>query len=179
MSTKFVSKQSNYMIVLKPGVEGSRALGTHAISGLYVKFQGGIVDVKEESIIEMLRNHPSFGIDFLEVKENETDPYKDAREGVEPDHIMSELKYGHVEKTTGNIPKIKITPQIKKLIEDEALKMLPGLLKENPKILKDIIVGLATDMKKETQVGSESIVKENIVEDITKRGPGRPPKIVE
>lgn len=173
MSTKFVSKNSNYMVVLKPGIEGNRALGTHAISGLYVKFQAGVVDVKEESIIKMLREHPSFGIDFIEVKENETDPFIDAREEAEPAHIMSEVRYGHVEKTTGNIPKLKLTPQLKKLVEDEAVKMLPGLLKSNPKLLKDIILGLASEMKeKEIQEGKPIVTEEKT----EKRGPGRPPK---
>lgn len=148
MSTKFVSKNSNYMIVLKPGIEGNRALGVHAISGLYIKFISGMVDVKDESLIEQLRAHPSYGVDFVEVKENEVDPYSDVREESEPDHFVAEVKYGHTEKiaTTSN-KKVKLSPQMKKLIEGEAIKMLPGLLKSNPKILKDIITSMAEEMK--------------------------------
>lgn len=147
MSTQFVSKNSNYMVVLKNGIEGNRILGTQPISGIYIKFEGGIVTIKEESIAEMLRAHPSFGSDFIEVKENEVDPYLDTREETEPVHVVSEIKYGHVEKVKGAPQKIKLTPQIKKMIEGEALKMIPGLLKENPQILKDIIVSLAEEMK--------------------------------
>lgn len=155
MSTKFVSKNSNYMIVLKSGIEGNRALGTHAISGLYVKFQGGVVDVKEESVIKMLRDHPSFGIDFIEVKESEVDPYADERVDIEPEHVIQEIKYGHSEGLKGTPRSTKLTPAMKKLVEAEAMKMLPGLLKANPKILKDIITSMAADMKAKEEVSEE------------------------
>jgi hypothetical protein len=153
MSAKFVSKNSNYMVVLKPGLEGNRALGTHAIPGLYVKFLSGLVDVREESIIALMRAHPCFGTDFIEVKQEEIDPFLDQRDEVEPDHVISEIKYGHSEnmKVTGN-KKTKLTPALKKLIEGEAMKMLPGLLKSNPKVLKDIIMSLAADIKAQEEV---------------------------
>lgn len=152
MSTKFVSKNSNYMVVLKPGVEGNRALGTHAVSGLYVKFQSGVVDVKEESVIALLRAHPSCGTDFIEVKEKELDPFADTREEIEPTHYSTEINYGHAEKKVGRPAKVKLTPQMKKLIEGEAMKMLPGLLKSNPKVLKDMILSLAAEMQSKEPV---------------------------
>lgn len=160
MSIKFVSKNSNYMIVLKSGIEGSRVLGTQAVPGLYIKFQAGSVDIKEESVVKMLREHPSFGIDFVEVKQDEIDPYVDTREDIEPAHTSTEIVHGMAGKSIG-APK-KITPEIKKLIEKEALKMLPDLLKSNPKILKDIILDLAKEMKsKETPKEEDS--KEEIL----------------
>lgn len=164
MSTKFVSKNSNYMIVLKPGTEGNRALGVHAISGLYVKFQAGVVDVKEAAIVEMLRNHPGYGVDFLEVKQDEVDPYIDTREEIEPEHVMAEMKYGRPERMKGPGRPPKLTPAVKKLIEKEALKMIPGLLKSNPKILKDIILDLAANMKAgETQTEEKPTEKKEEV----------------
>jgi hypothetical protein len=147
MSAKFVSKNSNYMLVLKPGIEGNRNLGTHAIPGLYIKFQSGLVDIKDEAIAEQLRSHPSCGSDFIEVKQDEVDPFSGEREEIEPGHVISEIKYGHNEKAAGTAPAAKMTPQLKKLIEAEAIKMLPGLLKSNPKVLKEIITGLAAEMK--------------------------------
>ena len=147
MSTKFVSKNSNYMIVLKPGVEGNRALGTHAIPGLYIKFLSGMVEIKEESVVAQMRAHPSFGVDFLEIKDADLDPFSDTREETEPAHVISEIKYGHSEKAAGSSKNVKLSPAMKKVIEKEALKMLPGLLKSNPKVLKDIIMGLAAEMK--------------------------------
>lgn len=147
MSTKFVSKNSNYMLVLKPGVEGNRALGTHTVSGIYVRFQDGSVDVKDQNIIEMLRSHPGFGNDFVEVRPEEIDPYADSREEIEPAHIVTEMKYGHAERVTGTPKPVKVTPQMKKILEKEALKMLPALLKSNPGLLKNLVVELATEMK--------------------------------
>jgi hypothetical protein len=148
------------MIVLKPGMEGNRTLGTHAIPGIYVKFSMGMVDVKEDSVIALLRAHSGYGIDFIEVKENEIDPYSDTREEVEPTHFISEVKYGHVEKAAGSPRPTKLTPAMKRLIEGEALKMLPGLLKANPKILKDIIMSLASEMKEPKVTETELPAKE-------------------
>lgn len=165
MSTQFVSKNSNYMLVLKSGIEGNRALGTHAIPGIYVKFQGGALEVKEAAIVEMLRSHPSYGVDFLEVKENEIDPFLDTRDDSEPGHIIQEINYGHAGKAVGSTIKNKLTPQMKKAIEAEALKMIPGLLKSNPDILKNIILDLSASMKKaEEKVESPKEVKEKVTE---------------
>jgi len=152
MSVKFVSKHSNYMVVLRPGVEGNRALGTHAVPGIYVKFQAGTVDVKEESIIKMLREHSAFGTDFLEIKPEEVeagiaDPYADQRVDIEPEHIISKVEHGMVGKNTAAKKPIKLTPTMKKAVEKEALKMIPKLLKSNPEILKSIIVEMAAEMK--------------------------------
>lgn len=159
MSIKFVSKNSNYMIVLKPGIEGSRALGTHSIPGLYVKFQDGVVEIKDEDVVEMLRSHSGYGTDFLEIKEHEMDPFLDTREAIEPDHVTGEIKYGHVERVKGPPRKVKLTPELKKIVEGEALKMLPALLKKNPEVLKEVILGLAMEMKKEASESKEDTEK--------------------
>ena len=147
MSTKFVSKNSNYMIVLKPGMEGSRVLGTSSTPGLYVKFQAGIVDVKEEAIVEMLRNHPSYGIDFQEIKQEEIDPFLSTRNDPEPDHVLIDMNYGHAEKRQGSTKPSVMSPALKKYIEGEALKMLPTFLKENPDILKAAMESVMSEMK--------------------------------
>jgi hypothetical protein len=152
MSTQFVSKQSNYCVILKSGIEGNRILGTQPVSGIYIKFEGGIVTVKDESIAKMLREHPSFGNDFIEVEEIGTDPYSDSRTEIEPEHIMSEIKYGHAEAVKKGMAKpVKLTPAMKKVVEGEAIKMLPSLLKANPDILKGIIMSLAAEMKDKEQ----------------------------
>jgi len=149
MSAKFVSKNQNYMVVLRPGKEGNRATGTQAVSGLYVKFLSGMVDVKEDSIIELMRSHPDFGQAFIEIEAGETDPYAETRAETEPKHVTQEMKYGHIVKREGAPIATKVTPQIKKLIEAEAMKMIPGLIKKDPELIKAVIVDLAKDMKKE------------------------------
>jgi len=161
MSTKFVSKNANYMVVLKPGMEGNRALGVHAVPGIYVRFQSGVLDVpeKDSAIVEMLREHPSFGNDFVEIKEEDVDPYVDTRSDIEPEHMIQEIKYGHAEKMIGSAPKTKLTPQMRKLIENEALKMLPSLLEKNPDILKDMILKLASGMDKGDETPVAPVMK--------------------
>ena len=165
MATQFVSKSSNYMVVLKNGIEGNRILGTQPISGVYVKFEGGIVTIKDDKVADLLREHPSFGTDFIEVADAGVDPFADTREEIEPSHVISNIKYGHSEKSSGTPPKVKLTPQMKKLIEGEALKMIPGILKSNPEILKSIITSMAADMKaKEEKLGDSKPKKEKTTE---------------
>ena len=139
MSTKFVSKSSQLMIVLKSGIPGSTVTGAQPQPGLYVRFKDGFTDVRDESIAELMRKHASFGRDFIEVDDKELDPFKDTREEIEPVHKISELKYGHVEKTTRSRGQ-KLPPEIQKAIQGEALKlakqMLPGLVQET---LKSIV----------------------------------------
>jgi len=135
------------MVVLKNGIEGNRILGTQPVAGIYIKFEGGIVTVKEDKVAQMLREHPQFGNDFIEVEAIGMDPYADSRTEIEPEHVMSEIKYGHAEAIKGTAKPVKITPAMKKFIESEAIKMLPSILKANPTILKDIITNLAADMK--------------------------------
>jgi hypothetical protein len=175
MSTKFVSKNSNLMVVLRSGIEGSRALGTASKPGLYARFQGGIIDVKNDEMTELLRAHPGLGTDFIEINEAEVDPFEYNRDEIEPTHVISEMKYGHVEKTQGTPKKIKLSPEMKSLIEKQALAMLPSLLKSNPGILKDMLQKLVAEEDKTAKVEDE------VVEDVTtdettpvKRGPGRP-----
>lgn len=178
MSTKFVSKSSNLMVVLRPGVEGNRAIGTHMKPGLYARFQGGLIDVKDETMIQLLKEHPGFGTDFIEVAENAIDPFEYNRDEIEPVHVLHEMKYGHVERVKGQpAPKVKLSPEIKNLIQNEAIKMLPELLKTNPGILKDILTNLVAEKEaKETPVEDVEVPEETEKITVTpaKRGPGRP-----
>ena len=159
MSVKFVSKNSNLMIVLKPGVPGSTITGQQPTPGIYVRFQGGVVDIKEESIINMLRGHKGMGSDFIEIKQSEVDPYEHTRQDIEPIHNITEMEYGHIGKKISSKGKTILSPELKKLIENEAVKMLPDILKKNPKILKDILQGLAEEVKKEDEENSKKTDK--------------------
>lgn len=159
MSVKFVSKNSNLMIVLKPGVPGSTITGQQPTPGIYVRFQGGVVDIKEESIINMLRGHKGMGSDFIEIKQSEVDPYEHTRQDIEPIHNITEMEYGHIGKKISSKGKTILSPELKKLIENEAVKMLPDILKKNPKILKDILQGLAEEVKKDDEENSKKTDK--------------------
>lgn len=178
MSTKFVSKSSNLMVVLRSGVEGNRAIGTQAKPGLYARFQGGIIEVKDDTMIQLLREHPACGSDFIEIAEKEVDPFEYNRNETEPVHVMHEMKYGHIEKMKGvETRPLKLSPEMKNLIESEAIKMLPLLLKSNPGILKKILTELVASEEAKNiasdDVEISSVFKEE-VPVVAKRGPGRP-----
>ena len=74
---RFVSKSANLMLVLKQGFPGNHMTGTAPISGVYIKFQNGIVDVKEQSLIDLMLKHSGYNIDFISAEE-EKDPFQKA-----------------------------------------------------------------------------------------------------
>jgi len=131
---RFVSKSANLMIVLKPGYPGNVQMGTPGVNGIYVKFQSGIVDVKEESLIELMKNHKGYDVDFISVEEEEKDPFDYLRNESEPSHVITEIKYGHAEKSVGTPKKFKMPPEITEMINNQAAEiakaMLPGMVKE-------------------------------------------------
>ena len=131
---RFVSKSANLMLVLKQGFPGNHMTGTAPISGVYIKFQNGVVDVKEQSLIDLMLRHPGFNIDYIAVEEEKADPFEYLRNETEPSHILTEIKYGHVEKSVGNKKPMKLSPEIKAVLQEEATRMaremLPGMMKE-------------------------------------------------
>jgi hypothetical protein len=159
------------MLVLKQGFPGNHMTGTAPISGVYVKFQNGIVDVKEQSLIDLMVKHPGFNVDFVSVEEEEKDPYEYMRNDSEPAHVLTEIKYGHVEKSVGTKKPLKLSPELKNVLHTEALRMakemLPGMMKE-----------VFTQMKEEMA----SADKEDLNKtpgNAPKKSPGRPKKVAE
>lgn len=156
---RFVSKSANLMLVLKQGLPGNVQLGTTAISGVYVKFQSGVVDVKEQSLIDLMLKHPGFNVDFIAVEEEETDPFEYLRNDSEPAHVLTEIKYGHAEKSVGTPRKpAKLSPEIKALLHEEAIKMAKAML---PGMLKEVLGEMAHGSKEEVSDD------DNYVEDET------------
>jgi hypothetical protein len=134
---------------------------------LYVRFQAGSVDVKDEAIIALLREHPRYNVDFLEIKDSDADPFVEQREEIEPTHTLAEVKYGHVEKAQVSARASKMSPELKRVVEAEAMKMLPKLLKSNPKVLKEIILAMAAEMKtKEDAAETTKEAEEEVGTDV-------------
>ena len=122
------------MVVLRPGIPGNHLSGTAAINGIYMKFQGGMLEIKEDKLIEMMKLHPAFGSDFIMVEMPDEDPFSYIRKETEPAHIITEIKYGHAENAVGSKKNTQLSPEIKKMLQDEAVRMakemLPGMMKE-------------------------------------------------
>lgn len=158
---KFISKFSNYRVVLRPGTPGNRAIGTQPIPGLYIKFEGGIVEVNNEEHIEMLKKHPSFGEDrdFIAAPDDGNDPYVDERKNLEPAHNITEVKYGQAGNSMGDKPKVKLSPIQKKAIREMASDLVAELL---PKAVEAEIAKRNADKREDAQVVNEIPVEDRV-----------------
>lgn len=168
---RFVSKSSNLMLVLKQGFPGNHMNGTPPISGVYIKFQNGVVDVKEQSLIDLMVKHPGYNIDYISVEEEEKDPFDYLRNDTEPGHVLTEIKYGHVERSVGTKRPIKLNPEIKSLIEAEAIRLAKEML---PGMMKEMVTQIKETQVKNTQESEEVQEPDLNKEKPVKKGPGRP-----
>ena len=135
---KFISKNSNLRIILKPGLPAQPVLGIPAQWSVSVKFQDGIAEVKDQKIIDKMLTHMGFNSDYIAVDDNGNDPFAFNRVEAEPAHVITEIKYGHAERSIGTPKKFKVDPEMQKAIAEMAneiankrmKEMLPALLKE-------------------------------------------------
>ena len=137
---KFISKNANLRIVLEPGIQANQLSGIAGKPGLYVKFQSGIVELKDEELIKKMTAHPGFNLDFIAVDDNGEDPFADQREEIEPVHVLTDIKYGHAENKQVSKRVTKLDPQIKKLVDEKAMEMVQKML---PKMVEDTVRKLA------------------------------------
>lgn len=105
-------------------------MGTPMTPGLYVRFRDGKVTINDEKVIELMLKHPGYNSDFVSVEETQRDPYQDFRSEIEPVHSLTEIKYGHVEKTVSSPHKRKLPPELERLIEARAMEMAKTLVPE-------------------------------------------------
>lgn len=160
---KFISKSSNLLIVLRPGMSAQPLTGAPAVPTVSVRFKDGMADVQDPKFAEMMLAHSGFNSDFISAEEVLVDPYAGTRQSSEPAHVLTELKFGTpVSKETkgGNM---QIPPELQKMV-----------------------VGLATQMSKEMLPSMvESTLKSilashegaKVTETKAKKKPGRKPKI--
>lgn len=186
---KFVSKYSNYRIVLKRGIPAEPLTGRNAVPGLYVKFSNGVTEVKDESIVELMLKHPRFGTDFLKIEESEVDPFANSRKDLEPEHDVKEMIYGHVGKSLNPKPAMNMNSDQKRMFNEMVMDAAKEMAKEMaPKLAVEILKNLSE--KKEDKQGQDTVeASVSIPEDLLpdkkvesfpfiseKRKPGRPPK---
>lgn len=188
---KFVSKMSNYRVILQHSVPAEPITGRLATPGLWVKFENGVADVRDEKIIEMMKRHPVFGSDFIIMEEEQKDPFEDMRNSVEPDHNITEIKYGHVDGTTNPRPALNVNKETKRMLmdmaKDMATEMAPALAKQmlkevlsqNSDLVKGALQeasGVSTDDQNETEDISLADSENNSETEI-KAKRGRPKRI--
>jgi len=183
---KFISKNSNYRLILKHGIPPEPITGRLAVPSVWVKFQNGIAVVNDDELVELMRRHPAFNVDFIMEEEGVADPYKSTRRDSEPVHDRVNIEYGHVGKNEN--PKSPfVLPQDKQIelqnyIKEEAKKMA---LQMAPTLAKEILNNLAkssVEKAKDTQpieenaTVSKELESDKEEEKVIKGKPGRPRK---
>lgn len=157
---KFVSKSGNLSITLKPGIPNNRLTGQAYDPGLHIRFQDGMVIINDEKIIEMMKNHDGYNMDFFEVADEQVDPFKNQRKEAEPGHIITEMKYGHPEKSMASGKKFAMTPEMEIVVKEMAKTLALEMTKElAPKMATEMVKNLAN--KKET---TEEIVTQQVLQ---------------
>lgn len=153
---RFVSKSSNLAIILKPSFPGNHLTGVPAVNGVSVKFQNGSLEVKDDAIIEMLLKHPAYNLDFIKVEETEIDPFTYIRKDQEPEHVITEINYGHAEKSIGNKKPINLSPEVRRALQDEAMSMAKAMAKEIlPGMLKEAIAEIQAENATKSEVSGD------------------------
>ena len=150
---KFISKNANLRIVLRPGIPANQLAGVASQPGVYVKFSNGVVDIKDEDMVKKMHDHPGFNLDFIAVDDSGEDPFAYNRQESEPIHIIQDIKYGHPEnRKISPHAKNKLDPQIKKLVDDLAMQkvneMLPKMVEETVRKMMEMGAAKAASSKK-------------------------------
>jgi len=174
---KFFSKYQNYRVVLRHGVPAEPITGRSAVHGLYVKFEHGVADVKDEETIESMLKHEKCGQDFIKEEAGDmVDPFAATRKDAEPGHNIAEIKYGTIEKFKKAKKPVSFTPEMTEYIQGLAVEMAKKMTKE---ILASAIAeNESAEEVVEVDVPEEEIPTEPMEasEPQPKKSPGRPKK---
>lgn len=128
---RFISKSSNLLVVLKPGLSAQPLTGTPSQPTVSVRFKEGVAEVPDGELSEMMLRHSGYEADFISADSvNNVDPYAYQRQDTEPQHVVTELKYGspvsrHVEGGRQKLP-----PEMAKLVQDMATEMAKGMVQQ-------------------------------------------------
>jgi len=126
---KFVSKQINLMLTLKPALQREPLTGRPADPGIHVRFAQGLFSTDNDDLITALKNHPSFGYDFVQADSMSEEDMKRNLDKVEPAHVITELKYGTPESVVGEKRMLKLTPEMERYVSILAEKKALDILK--------------------------------------------------
>ena len=184
---KFISKSSNLLIVLRPGLSAQPLTGTPAVPTISVRFKDGVADVQNQELVDMMLKHPGFNSDFISADSVPVDPYAATRQSSEPSHVMTEIKFGTpVNRIVGKGDNTKLSPEVQKLIQDMAVEMAKKML---PSMVESTIKGIVESHRessdsKPVEEKNKGIVESHRessdskpVEEKKEKGkPGRKPK---
>lgn len=160
---KFVSKANRLNVVISPGLSAQPLTGTPEKPRISAQFEGGILEVKDEGMIEKMLAHPGFNRDFFLAEVGAADPYAYSRSDAEPAHLITEMQFGHpVARKTGS-PKQQLSPEVRKLLQDEAASMAKEMVKQMlPEAVKATLEALAQDVK---DAGQDEVVDDTVLQE--------------
>ena len=165
---RFVSKNTNLMIVLRSGLNAQPLTGTPARPTLSVRFKDGMADVSDAEMVELMLKHPGYNQDYVSVAENAMDPYQYARAEQEPAHIITELKYGTPAARIASKENHKLSPELLAIIKETATsmaeQMLPGMVEH---ALKGLVSAHAETKAAEVKAEAEAEAKDEVAQPVT------------
>jgi hypothetical protein len=134
---KFISKSSNLLIVLRPGLQAQPLTGSPAKPTISVRFKDGMAEVESQELIDMMLAHPGFNGDFISADSvQNADPYSSLRRPSEPAHVLTDMRYGTPvsRKIVGGGSFLStLSPEMQKAVQETAMsmakEMLPGMIK--------------------------------------------------
>lgn len=145
---KFVSKANRLNVVISPGLSAQPLTGTPEKPRISAQFEGGILEVKDEGMIEKLLAHPGFNRDFYLAEVGQVDPYAYSRSEIEPAHQITEIQFGHPTARKTGAPKQQLSPEVRKLLQEEAASMAKDMVKQMlPEAVQATLEALAKDVK--------------------------------
>lgn len=151
---KFISKNSTYRLILRAGQPAEQATGRLPVPTIFVRFEEGVAEVKDEEMIKLILAHKDFMTDFFPFDNEDLKTQKLINERVssEPEHDITSIEYGHVgRKTSQN--KFNMSPEMKNQLMDTAVTMAKSIAAEMVKTqmapIQDLLKQLADKQEKE------------------------------
>lgn len=124
---KFVSKNSNLLVVLRQGIPGSHITGTPSKPMISARFKDGMFESSDQDVVTMLLAHPGFDTDYISTEETHgLDPFAYMRESAEPEHTVTQMKYGQP-IGSGKLAKPKFPPEVMKALQEQAMEMAKAM----------------------------------------------------
>lgn len=153
---QFVSKSARLCVTLRPGIPANPLSGQPNVPGIYIRFQDGRATVNDEKVVAMMLAHAGFNADFVSIEDTQRDPYQNFREEIEPAHSITEMKYGHAEKTLNSQRNRKLSPELEKFINDRAMEMAKSLL---PEMMNQVMERVAASRSQQIENAPEAEVE--------------------
>lgn len=171
---KFISKSSNLLIVLSPGLSAQPLTGTPSKPTVSVRFKDGVAEVQQQELIDMMVAHPAFNSDFISAEDRSPDPYASSRHSSEPAHTLTEMKFGTPvarKVVGGDNPITTLPPEMQAVLKSMAADMAKEML---PSMVETVLKGILSEREINKTSGDKVVLTKA---GKPKKKAGRKPKV--